>query len=186
MLRGAADHGHVDEFACAFGIRGQLPRQIRTYLRECWEEAIVGHNPTRATGQHNDRVVGRHAPVGVHPIERGRHGLAQRSIQLLRTDDDVGRDHREHRRHPGSQHAGTLGHTPDPIAGLEGRGLGHRVGGHDGLCSPLSTLGVRRGDRVADTRQQPAHVQTFADESCGTDRDVDRPDPRASATASAV
>ena len=109
-------------------------------------------------------------------------------VQPVRLDDGVGGEDDEHRREPGREHAGALGHPADDEARADRDGLlGDRVGGHDG---PRRVVGARHGEQRyggVDAGQQPVHRQPLADQPGRADRDVDRPRRRApSATYSAV
>ena len=136
---------------------------------------------TRVTDVGEDDRLGRHAAtpprragstvsfVLMHPSESIRSnvsgsGLSQGLVGLVQVDDRVGRDHDEHRRQGGRQHARALGHAAHREAvDRDGRGLRHRVGGPDGLggirarhrpTAPAAARRCRRG-RCGIGRRSP-------------------------------
>ena len=66
-----------------------------------------------AGGEQHDGVVGRHAAVGVDPVEGRRRRAPQHGVEVGAVDDGIRRDDDEHRRQRRGEHAGALGHATD-------------------------------------------------------------------------
>ena len=113
--------------------REQLHREVGARLGERLGEVRQRRrDPAGAAGQHGHGVVGRHAAVGVEPVEADPGRGAQRGVEVGGRDDGVGGEHDQHRGQRGREHAGALGHPADrPAGALDDDLLADRVGGHD-------------------------------------------------------
>ena len=72
-----------------------------------------GATPDAPLASSDDLVVGRHAAVGVQPIEGDARRGAQRGVERRGVDDGIGRDHDEHGGEARREHSGALCHAAD-------------------------------------------------------------------------
>jgi hypothetical protein len=158
----------------ALGVGHELSGERRADLGHGIREVVAADLHARgARGEQHDGVVGRHAAVGVDPVEGGRGRAAQHVIEVGPVDDGVGGDHHEHGGQRGREHAGALGHATDrPAVALRHRGLGDGVGGHDRLGGGGATVGGQPGRGGVDAGQQEVHREPLADQAGRADDDV--------------
>ena len=170
--RGA--HLDGDVVVGALGVGDELAGEVGADLRHGIVELLgAGGDAGGARGEEQHGVVGRHAAVGVDPVEGLRGGGAQGGVERGGLGDGVGRHDDEHRGQGGGEHAGALGHAADrpAVAGGDG-GLGHGVGGHDRLGGGGAAVARQRGGGGVDPGEQEVHRQPLTDEAGGADDDV--------------
>ena len=88
-------------------------RSAQTAVTAACSSAAVGVDAARAAGQQQHGVVGRHAAVGVDPVEAAAGGRAQHLVEQRGVGDGVGGDDDEHRGERRREHRGALGHPAD-------------------------------------------------------------------------
>ena len=99
-------HLDGDVVGGALGVSDELPREVGTHRRQGGRQLVAAHrDPRRPGGEHDDRVVGRHARVGVDPVEGDGRRRAQGRVEVGGIDDGVGGEHDEHRRECRREHA---------------------------------------------------------------------------------
>ena len=88
-------------------------RSAHTAVSASANSSCVRGDAGGAGGEQRARVVGRHAAVGVDPVEGGAGGRAERLVERGGVDVGVGGEDDEHRRQAGREHAGALRHAAD-------------------------------------------------------------------------
>ncbi len=154
--RGRTLHGDGDLVVGALGVGEQLHGQVGAGAGEGVGEVGQGRRDAgRAAGQEGDGVVGRHAAVGVEPVEADPGRGAQGGVEVLGARDGVGGEDDEHRGQLRGEHAGALGHPADrPAGALDDDLLADVVGGHDRV-RPRRRRPAVRGRRTP-RRRRPA------------------------------
>ena len=94
-------------------LQGEVEADVRERGRELVE---IGAETGCAAREQGDLVVGRHAAVGVEPVEADPGGGAEGAIELVGGEHGIGRDHDEHRREARREHPGALRHAADAPA----------------------------------------------------------------------
>ena len=160
----------------ALGVGDQLARRGRR--RRCAAPRRIrgtsGDAPGRAAGQHDHRVVGGHAAVGVDPVEGDPRPprAAPRPARCASTAASVVM-HAQHRRQARREHAGALGHAADRPAVGRARRPAWPWCRSCGSPRPRRRRRRRqRGDRGVDAGEQLGHRQPLADQPGRADRDV--------------
>ena len=153
---------HGDELGCTFavahdGLRQALADVEHRLAQRMTVRRVEGRDRRVAgglRGHQHEAVVGRGVAVDRDAVEALVGRLAHQLLQRRHGDHGVGGDEAQHGRHVGSDHPGALGDAGDGDGAatdrhLGGRGLGHRVGGHDALrrLGPARAVGRcrRRG-----------------------------------------
>lgn len=153
--------------AGSLGIVDELLGEIGADGYDSIGQRICARRHTGCTTGHDENgVIGGHAAVGIDAIEGHAGGLAQDSVEGRRIGAGISGEDDEHRRESRSQHSGTLGHAAhsEAVAVRHG-GLGDGVGGHDGNRRIGPTVGMERRRCRGDSREEPIHQESLADEA---------------------
>ena len=141
-LTGRVDHGDGDVVLRALGVAEQLLREVVAEpVHRVGERLFVRLDAARPGHLEDDPVVGRHAPVGVEPVERPGRRRTQRLVGGRMVHVGVRGQEDQHGGEARSEHAGALGDAAErPAVTRDDSLLGDRVGGHDGAAPPRDRL----------------------------------------------